>query len=348
MRVKKSPSIKDVARLAGISAGCVSKYLCKKPYVSKNTRKKIEQSILQLNYKPNLVARSLVSKKTNKIGLIVFDIKNPYQTEILSGIEEYIYQKNLNYRTLFVDMSIGEETGDKYIDSLLEDRVDGILSTSDKLSRVCLSYLQDINIPIIFIGRYPDHSDMDINFVTVDNYMGAYLLIRYLMDQGHRNIGYISGPLDTLVTQNRLKGYKAALSDSGIDIREENIIIEKEFNPESGKEGAKKLFLLKNKPSAIFCSNDFAAYGVIDFCYKKNLKIPEDVSIAGFDDIGFSSMDFVNLTTVRQPIKEMVAIATGELIKKIEGKDINITINKVLTPEIIIRESTAPGKKSIC
>jgi LacI family transcriptional regulator len=138
LKIKKTVNIKEVARYANVSQACVSKYLNKRPYVSEQTGKKIQDAINILKYSPREIARSLVKRKTNNIGLLILDIKNPYQTEVIRGIENYKNEKNLDYNLLLIDMLQTEKSGDKYIDSFIQNRVNGILTTSDKISRESL------------------------------------------------------------------------------------------------------------------------------------------------------------------------------------------------------------------
>ncbi len=322
---------------------CVSKYLNNKPYVSKKTKKKIQKAIEELNYRPSAIARSLVSKKTKNIGVIVLDITNPYQTEIIKGIEEYKTMHNLDYNILLIDMSTKEGLGDKYFDVLLENRVAGIATTSDKISPKYVKFLTKINTPTIFIGRLVDVPDIEIDYVTLDNKKGAKDMTNYLLKMGHRKIFYFTGPLDTNVTTERLKGYEEAISEFEGKKIKPWISDSGDFTCEAGYKIAEKVFSINERPSAIFCANDYSAFGVIDYCYKHNIKIPEDISIAGFDDVAFSSLGFISLTTVRQPIKKIGIISAESLFKKIKDNTIE-PIQIVVEPEIVIRRSTRAVK----
>lgn len=322
---------------------CVSKYLNNKPYVSKKTKKKIQKAIEELNYRPSAIARSLVSKKTKNIGVIVLDITNPYQTEIIRGIEEYKTMHNLDYNILLIDMDTKEGLGDKYFDVLLENRVAGIATTSDKISPKYVKFLTKINTPTVFIGRVVDVSDIEVNYVILDNKKGAKDMTNYLLELGHRKIFYFTGPLDTNVTNERLKGHEEAISEFEGEKLNPRIIDSGDFTYEAGYKTAEKVFSSNERPSAIFCANDYSAFGVIDYCYKHNIKIPEDISIAGFDDLAFSSLGFISLTTVRQPIKKMGIISAESLFKKIKKNTIE-PIQIVVEPEIVIRRSTGAVK----
>lgn len=238
-----------------------------------------------------------------------------------------------------MDMKNNEQFGDRYIEELLENKVEGIVTTSDYISEKYIRYLNKINLPIVFIGRFVDIKDIKIDYVTVDNLKGAYKMTKYLTKLGHRKIIYLTGPVNSSVSKLRVMGYKKALEDSHIANLKENIVFAKDFTYEFGLEAAKEIFKARNKPTAIFCANDYSAFGVIDYCYGNNIKIPEDVSIAGFDDIQFSSFDFVGLTTVKQPLKKMVMLAAEILFKKIKKTEEKY-FNIVLDLEIVVRKTT--------
>ena len=239
--------------MAGVSQACVSKYLNNKPYVSKKTKKKIQKAIKKLNYRPSAIARSLVNKKANKIGVIVLDITNPYQTEVIRGIEEYKTLHNLHYNIILIDMDNKEGPGDKYINTLLENRVDGIATTSDKISPDCIKFLKKIKLPTIFIGRLLKIPDIEIDYVAVDNLKGSYNMTKYLLKLGHRKIDYLTGPLDTNVSYDRLKGYKKALKKFGIKNVKEDVIYSGDFTFEAGFKAAKEIFSSEDLPTASAC-----------------------------------------------------------------------------------------------
>lgn len=328
-----------MARHANVSQACVSKYLNKRPYVSQQTAKKIQDSINALNYSPSEIARSLVKRKTNNIGLLILDIKNPYQTEVIRGIENYKNAKNLDYNLLLIDMLQTEKSGDKYIDSFIQNRVNGILTTSDRISRESLKNLKILGIPIIFIERFLKFADIEVDYITSDNTKGSYLMTNYLLGLGHRKIAFLTPQIDSTVISMRIQGYKNAIKDFNDPAVAEEIIYGDDFSFNSGFKAAEKIFSKDSKPTAIFCINDYSAYGVIDYCMSKGIKIPGEVSIAGFDDIQFSSLGLISLTTIRQPIKEIGRLAAETLFKKLETGD-KKRIKRVLAPELVIRNST--------
>lgn len=232
-----------------------------------------------------------------------------------------------------------EKSGDKYIDSFIQNRVNGILTTSDRISRESLKNLKMLGIPIIFIGRFLKFTDIEVDYITSDNDKGAYTMTNYLLGLGHRKITFITPQVDSTVISLRTKGYKDAIKDFGDPSVVEDIYYGEDFTFISGFKAAEKIFSRDVKPTAIFCINDYSAYGVIDYCISKGIRIPDDISVAGFDDIEFSSLGLISLTTVRQPIEEIGRLAAESLFKKLETGD-SRRIKIVISPEIVVRNST--------
>lgn len=334
--INKRANSKDVAKLAGVSQSCISKYLNNKPYVSIETRKKIEQAIEQLGFSPNAIARSLITKKTNNIGLVILDTNNLIYSETVKSIEKAL--KNKKFNLLLVDVNKKHVLVDDYIKLLFEKGVDGIIATTAEISPKCFSFLKRMNTPIILVHECLENKNLGISCVTVDNYYGGYIITNYLIESGHKNIAYITGILDTKSLLDRFSGYKKALEDSGLNFDRNIIELCPNENAKDGYKAAKKILSKANKPSAIFCFNDYSAYGVIDYCIENKIKIPEDISIVGFDDIEFSGLGFINLTTVRQPIEKITECAIKILSNEIEGNLKTASIIK-LKPELIIRNS---------
>ncbi|MBM3707717.1 MAG: LacI family transcriptional regulator [Actinobacteria bacterium] len=260
-------------------------------------------------------------------------------------MEEYISEGDYNYSLILSDMIEPDKISNSYIDNFLERRVDGIATTTDNLSVDYLKLLRNVNVPIIFVNRYLENTTVRINYVSIDNFKGAYMITEHLIKLGHINIAHISSDIKYTVVANRLTGFKTAMNDYGIEVKDENIIIKNDLTAESGFMIASQLLTRKNPPSAIFCINDYTAYGVIDYCFKNNIRVPKDVSIAGFDDASFSSLGFVSLTTIRQPIKEIGRMAAEILLDKIKFGERD-KVHKIFDPELVIRESTAFNKKA--
>jgi len=334
----KRANSRDVAKLAGVSQSCVSKYLNNTPYVSAETRIKIEKAIEQLGFSPNAIARSLITKKTNNIGLIIRDTNNLIYSETIKSIEKAL--KNKKFNLLLLDVNKKHKLVDDHIKLLLEKGVDGIISTTSEISPKCLSLLNRMNMPIILVHEYFEKKDSGVSCVAVDNYYGGYMITNYLIECGHKNIAYITGILNTMSLIDRFSGYKKAIEDSGLSFNKNLIEFCPNEDARDGYKAAQKILSREASPSAIFCFNDYSAYGVIDYCIENRIKIPQDISIAGFDDIEFSALGFISLTTIHQPISKISNYAIKILNAEIEG---NLKTSKIIKfkPELIVRNSTS-------
>lgn len=339
-RKKIKASIKDVAKIAKVSYATVSKYINKKPYVSKETGKKIEKAIKKLNYKPDMMARGLVYRKSNCIGLIIRDISNPYYGAMIHGIENCMAESKVSrkYTLILSNTRNYWDSIEEYIDSLLMGRVEGIISTSENISSKYLKYLKKINIPVVFIGCYKEDKEFDFSYITIDDFKTGFDLTEYLINKGHEKIVHITSNMKASFADNRRKGYLSALRKNKININSEDIIFIKTPSIESGYLKAEEIFKRKDLPTAVFCVNDAVAYGFLNYCSISNIKVPDDISVVGVDDNIYSSLNYVNLTTIRDPIEDIGRMATEILLEKIIRKN-QVKVIKIIKPEIIIRNS---------
>lgn len=331
-------NISDVAKKAGVSTGTVSRYLNNEPYVKRETRAKIADAINELNYIPSRVAIGLKRKKTNMIGLIVEDITNPIAAEFAKIISNYLYK--LNYILILICKGVEDsaEHTERYINSLFESRVEGIISTSIDIKDKTLKRIVDINFPFVILGGAL--SNPSLNQVTNDAYSGGYMMTKYLINLGHERVAHITGGHSGgEVTVNRHKGYLDALKDSKIQINPK-YIIEGDYTTEGGYISTRKLLRKNNWPTAIFCSNDYSAYGAIDAVLQKGLKVPDDISVAGYDDVEISSNKLINLTTISIPKYEMAKRAAEILLFKINNKNNKEVFDFKIEPQLVIRNTT--------
>lgn len=333
-------TIRDIARLADVSTTTVSRIINNKPYAaSEATTKKVLEIIEEMNYKPNPLARGLITKKTKTIGLIIPDIANPFFPEIARGVEDIANKMGFNVFLCNTDDDLKKER--KYIDALREKYVDGIILTVASDPRYeHIAELEKSEIPIVMMDRQVGHEEGKCVFI--DNLEGGYLATRHLIDLGHKRIGCITGPLKTKGAIDRYKGYEKALMEKGIEI-DKNLVVESNYKIEGGMEATKKLLHHKDL-TAIFVCNDTMAYGAYKELKRKGYKIPEDMSIVGFDNIYLSQMLEKELTTVCQPTYKMGVAAAEMLIKVIDGKKINKK-QLCFKPELIVRKSTCENKK---
>ncbi len=328
-------TMKDIAKFAGVSTTTVSKILNNKDKdISNATRERVLNLIEEHNYRPNKIAKSLVTKKTNTIGLVIPDIRNPFFPELARGAEDKANEKG--YNIIFCNTDDDSDKEEKYINMLVEKMVDGIVFTAASEREKGFEGKKKFSVPIVLVDRDID-IDGIIGKVTVDNFMGGYEGTKHLLQLGHERILYLSGPLVNKTGSDRLKGYKKALNEFNVELKEEYI---KEGNYKS-EWGYKVINDIGNelKYTSVFCGNDLIAIGAIKALKEMKLDVPNDVSVVGFDDIYMANLIDPELTTIRQPNYEMGYKAIEILIDAIENKE--KTIKHIdLATQLVVRKST--------
>jgi LacI family transcriptional regulator len=335
-------TIKDIARITNVSATTVSRVLNNKHEgVSLETRQRILDTIRELDYKPNAIARGLVTKKTNTIGIIIPDISNQFFSDIARGIEDGASDHGYNVFLCNTDDKLDKES--KYINALKEKCVDGIIFASSSMPNIkIISELIKGSIPVVVVDRHVEIEN--VYGIYTDNFRGGYIATKHLIDLNHKKIGCITGPLGNHNSKERLDGYKQALLDSCITFNED-LVAEGNYKINGGMKAAEKL--IRNKQiTALFVSNDLMAYGAYKAIKAAGLNIPEDISIVGFDDTELSQIIEPELTTIRQPAYQMGIEAERALIKIISGKSVKDR-NKSFSPNLIIRKSTSKYQAKI-
>ncbi len=321
----------DVAHRAGVSASTVSRILNGTAKVAEDKRQKVLEAIQALNFTPNQMAQHLKSGNSMTIGIVVQDISSPFFDEALRGVDEGL--KGTGYTSVIVSGHWNAEEEEERIRLLLARKVDGIILLSGRLSdEAVLRYAS--RRPIVSTGRNLQTRNA-IGF-KIDNEYGAFLAVHHLIQLGHRRIAFVTGPADHADAADRLKGYVRALTEAHIEI-DQNLIAAGNFHEVSGLSAVGDL-LAKGQPfTAIFAANDLSAYGVRLGLYRKGIRVPEDISLVGFDDLPGSSYTAPPLTTIRQPIYEMGRIAIHCLLSLIEGKQVQREVPPV---QLVVRETT--------
>ncbi|MCL4562682.1 MAG: LacI family transcriptional regulator [Chloroflexi bacterium] len=331
MRNKKhAVTIQDVAKAAGVSVSTVSRVLNKKVDVAIETQDRILSVIEDLGYTTNLAARSMRSSKKNLVGLIMPDIAYPFAIEVMKGVNRAIAESEFDllvYTTGDVKKSGRESHEQKYVSLLNNSITDGVIIVAP----VACQYSTDA--PIVSID--PVMSNPDYPAVHATNYQGAVDAMEYLLSLKHRRIGFISGRAELESSNRRLMGYRDALQKAGIPV-DEKLIATGDYTTETGAKCAQELLAMENPPTAIFASNDQSAMGVYQVAQEIGLRIPEDLSVVGFDNILESK--YMGLTTVDQFISEMGFVGTQMLIKLINDVPLDETTYKMRT-QLVVRSS---------
>jgi LacI family transcriptional regulator len=334
---KRGVTIKDVARASGVSYATVSRVLTGFEHVKDTTRQRVMEAVERSGYVANLHARSLVGGRSQIIGLLVPNLDNGYVGTIMQGVDKALARANYDLLLYTSHRHPGKESF--YVSAISNGLTDGLLLVAPLVPTTYLAALRDQDFPYVLI----DQADVteSSNVVEATNWQGAYDATRYLIDLGHTRIAFIKGSPAVRSAEDRLAGYKAALADYGISVMQE-LIIEGDFQQQTGYESAKRLLQnLQPVPTAIFASNDLTAFGAMDAARKHGLRIPEDISIIGFDDIPQATFVYPKLTTVRQPLEQMGQIAAKLLLERI--KDQSKTPQRIaLATQLVVRDSCGP------
>jgi len=332
-RASGDVTIIDVAREAGVSYATVSRVINNKGYINPETRERVMRAVTKLGYVVNQQARSLAGGRSQVVGLLVPGVDNAYIGEIIRGIDEELARESYD---LMLYTAHNRKTRESiYVGTLTQGLADGLLLVLPRAPGAYIETLRRRSFPYVLI----DHQGIDDTGPSVGatNRRGGHDATRYLIELGHRRIGFITGTLDLRCSTDRLDGYRAALAEYGLQA-DPALIREGNFMQPSGYAGARELLALPQRPTAIFASNDVSAFGVMEAARDCGLRIPEDISIVGFDDIPQASHVNPTLTTVRQPLEQMGRLATRMLLERI--RDRARPAERVELPtELIIRGS---------
>ena len=342
-------TIRDVARESGFSSTTVSIVLNNAPlarYIPPATKKRIERAAKRLGYRPNLFARSLRSKRSHTVGVMVFDMTDPYCTLILRGIENTLYQSS--YLPILTDVHNERARFERYLEMLLDRRVEALIIVANWLF-VDIDVLADLeksSIPTAMIGR--ELQTDTVSSVIVDNEMGAYTALEHLYSLGHRQIAFIRGPKTLADSAPRWKGIRSFAKSKGLELDPDLVLdLPESRDPISSFEAGYKLTeeLLKRKLhfTALMAFDDMTAFGAIRALVRAGVRVPEQCSVIGFDDIAASSLYTPPLTTIRQPMEAMGAMAVNVVVEGInavqEKRELS-AVHRKIAPELAVREST--------
>lgn len=335
----KSPKIytsKDVAKIAGVSQSTVSRVFSGNMNVSALKRDKVLKAAKEVSYYPNAIARSLTSRKTRLVGIVMRNIRNPFYSAVL----EIFYSRfaDLGYHLIFVN-SESEIVDGSEIVKLLEYNVAGVIVSDATLSEDAAHKLMEKGISVVLFNRYV--SDNVYNAVYCDNYLSAREIANYLVGLGHKSFAFLSGPEHSTITGDRLRGFEEELRKHGKD---RFVVMHGADTYESGYEMAKELMKTNAKVDCIFGGNDIIALGVMDAIRQAGLKVPDDISVIGFDNIRMTTWESYLLTTWEQPLEEMITYSVQILTDLIEKRTTK-TKRLMLDGKLIVRNTVKRKSK---
>jgi LacI family transcriptional regulator len=327
-------NIRDVAKLAGVAPITVSRVVNSADGVTAETRQRVQQAIDHLHYVPNSLARSLRSRQSHTIALLVSDIANPFWTTAARGVEDTAAEND--YRTILCNTDENPDKEANYLSLLVERRVDGVIVAPATREKKRLALLKQQQVPCVLIDRRVDGFKADR--VYGDSRTGARLLVDHLIGLGHRRIALINGPSTISSAQDRAAGYRESLEQHDIAV-EDDLLFQGDFKQESGYRLTRQALAGDPPPTAIFAANNFIALGVLQALYESGRRVPEDVALVCIDDVPFLSAIDPFLTVAAQPAYEMGEWAARLLIERLTTQRTARTREVVLAPQLIIRRS---------
>jgi LacI family transcriptional regulator len=331
---RKRPTIYDVARLAGVSTATVSRALNGTGQVAESKRSAIEAAVERLGYRPNTIARSLVTRSTQTIALLLPDITNPFYAELVTGIQQLTRERD--YTMLLCTTDFDPEQEERYLRLLRAKHVDGALVDGLVLPPERIARFVEDGFPIVCLDR--DVDSRSVPLVQVDNRMGARLATEHLLALGHTRIAHVMGAA-ARISEERLLGYQAALTHAGL-APDSSLIAFGGFTETGGHDAMQSLLEIQPALTAVFAANDLSAIGAINAIAASGRSVPADVSVVGFDDVRLAPYTTPPLTTIRQPAEEIARHSTELLLGMIEGRPPG-KLHHIFPPELIVRASTA-------
>jgi LacI family transcriptional regulator len=329
------PTIRDVAKLAGVAPITASRVISNSGYASDEVRQRVNQAAEQLGYVPNYLARSLRSKRTRTLALVLTDITNPFWTTVARGVEDAASEEG--YNVIFCNTDESASKQEAYLETLIQKQVDGILLVPVRSKKHPIEFLRQQKVQVVLLDRRLPNIEVDV--VRGDSKGGAYQLVHLLLKLGHSRIAILSGPSGVSSADDRVAGYQHAWHEAGLR-KEDQLIIYGEFSVESGYQMTRSLLALPSRPTALFAGNNFIAIGALKALHDAGLVVPEKMSVVSFDDLPAAIVVDPFLTVAVQPAYEMGQRATRRLLECLDGENTGRVQDIILPVSIIERKST--------
>jgi len=335
-------TIGDVAKRAGVSKSTVSHVINNTRFVEENTRQKVFHAIRELDYRPSSVARSLVSKRTHTVGLLISEVRNPFYSEVIYGVEDVALAHG--YNVFLCNTSYDLDRGLRFIQSLIDKQVDGVLLMSSNLSPSWLTELEQRHIPSVVLDWEVKTTGEFLSTIQLDFETGINAAVDHLIKLGHKRFAHVSGQLHLRTSRVRRDIFLNALQRHGIDPAEV-AVVEGNYLIDGGQKALAELLSAAQRPTAIFAANDLTALGIIWAARDRGLRVPEDLSIVGLDNIELAAQIVPRLTTVALPRHEIGGLAMNMLLELLdiskEAPSQSKTRTQVVKSSLVIRQSTA-------
>jgi DNA-binding LacI/PurR family transcriptional regulator len=332
-------SIKDIAKEAGVTPGTVSRALRDSPRVNPKTKKRIQHLADEMGYAPDAQARSLVTGRTQTIGVVVTTMTDPFIGGIVQAIESAAH--DLGYTVILASSNDIPEREIASVKMLQSRRVDAVIVASSRVGALYQERLEQLMVPVVLINSLAEHSGQHTISVSVDNHHGGRQATDHLIQKGHRHIAYVAAPADRSDSVERMAGYRDALAEAGAAY-DPSLVVQGTGRAGGGQRALPTLLSLDDAPTAVFCYNDMTAIGLIDAAHKAGLSLPQDLAIVGFDDIAFSQLANPPLTTIAQPVARLGKVAMEMVLELLRSEDLKgaSVSDVVVKGRLVVRESS--------
>lgn len=331
-------TIYEVSQAAGVSLATVSRVMNNSPKVSEKTKNKVLAAMAELGYQPNAIAQSLASNRTNSVGLLVSELHGSFFGDMMSTVESVL--KNAGKHVIITAGHSDETAEQAAIDFLLSRKCDALILHAESVSPSYLKTLLDRGIELLLINRFVP--EIKERCFTLNNELGGYLATKAAIDEGHTEIAYISGPSSKQDASERLAGHKRALAEAQLPFSNSDVF-EGQYHEEDGIKGVHNLFDTGKRYSAIVCANDEMASGAMTAARELGLKVPEQLSVVGFDDVIFARYLYPKLTTIYNPIKEIGEMAAHWVLQNVYGAKATKKLQYEFQPHLVSRDSLRPN-----
>jgi len=329
-------SIKDVARKADVSTTTVSHVVNHTRFVSDKVRSAVEDAIRELGYVPSAVARSLKSNTTKTIGMLIPNCSNPYFAEIVRSVEDRCF--GAGYTLILCNTDDDPHRQGAYLQVLSEKRIDGMIIISTGADKDLLSFLQGLPIPTVLLDREIDEANCDL--VETAHLQGGMMATDHLIGLGHRRIACLAGPADLNSSAQRIEGWRTALDRSGLSAESADLLWHSDFSSQGGFSTMQSILASPLAPTAVFVCNDLMSIGALSAAHEAGVRVPQDLSLIGFDDIELARFASPALTTIAQPKQRIGIVAVDMVLERIQGGRVKAR-QVILQPQLVVRNSTS-------
>ncbi len=336
--MNRSPTLEEIAKLAGVSRSTVSRVVNDHPHVRNGVRERVWEVIHETGYQPHAAARSLVTRRSRIVGVIIPEalttlFTDPFFSHLLSGVTQTCNSKRYDLMLSLFNYPVGQK--EMYQRVVRSGHLDGVVVASARMDDPLIARLLEDGVPFVMVGRHPDER---VHYVDTDNVAAARMAVEHLIRQGHRRIGTITGPLNMTSGEDRLAGYRQALEAYQLPV-DDGLIVEGDFTEAGGMAAARRM--LSFSVTAIFAANDIMAVGALKVLREMDSRVPQDVALVGFDDVPLAAAVEPALTTVRQPIERMGSMAADLLLNMLENPpEEQAPAHRIILPgKLVIRGS---------